>query len=150
MGQNPEGVQDGDLLHWYMWIKQEFFSLFEKLLKESFDAKHLKAGFYKAGLCPLTAENISKSSFTPSLPSTIPPHKSQTPEKVDQDVGADTDSHVVHVQDRCCKCCSEATDTSLSLPLVVFCTLPWQEDNGKKKDSTQENEDFVLRGSTHC
>ena len=59
--------------------KTEFPGLLEKLWEESFEAKHLKAGFHKAGLCPLSTENISQSSFAPSLPHALAQSKSQAP-----------------------------------------------------------------------
>ena len=39
-----------------------FWSL-KKAVEELFEAKHLKTGFRKAGLLPLTTEPIAKSSF---------------------------------------------------------------------------------------
>ena len=59
--------------------KTEFPGLLEKLWEESFEAKHLKAGFRKAGLCPLSTDNISQSSFAPSLPHAPAQSKSQAP-----------------------------------------------------------------------
>ena len=91
-----------------------------------------------------------KYLFTPSLPHTIPPHKSQTPEKVDQDAGADTDNYwFMYRLDAASVPVKQLTPVQVLVPLRVFCTLPWQEDNGKEKDSTQESEDSVLWGSTH-
>ena len=57
----------------------------------------LKAGFRKAGLCPLTTEAIAKSSFAPSLPHTLPPTECQSPKKGDHDAGADTDTHLIQM-----------------------------------------------------
>ena len=87
--------------------KTEFPSLLKRLWGELFEVKHLKAGFRKAALCPLTTEAITKSSFAPSLPHTLPPPESQSPKKGDQDAGADTHTHLIHVQVKCCECFSE-------------------------------------------
>ena len=109
--------------------KTEFPGLLKKLWEESFEAKHLKAGFRKAGLCPLTTENISKSSFAPSLPHTLPPHEPQTPKKGDQDTWADTDTHLIHVQVKCCECFSEKQLT----PVHVYLRGYFARLLGKKK-----------------
>ena len=63
------------------WLTKQssLHGLLEKLWEESFEAKHLKAGFHKAGLCPLSTENISQSSFAPSLPHALAQSKSQAP-----------------------------------------------------------------------
>ena len=117
--------------------KTEFPSLLEKLWEESFEAKHLKAGFRKAGLCPLSTENIPKSSFAPSLPHTLAPSESQTSTQgtatgtatgtttgtaTGNDAGTDagaatgndadtdagaTDTHLIHVKVSCCECYNE-------------------------------------------
>ena len=98
--------------------KTEFPGLLKKLWEESFEAKHLKVGFRKAGLCPLTTENISKSSFAPSLPHILPPHEPQTPTKGDQAAWADdTDTHLIHVQVKCCECFSEKQLTPVRIYL---------------------------------
>ena len=110
--------------------KTEFSGLLKKLWEESFEAKHLKAGFRKAGLCPLTTENISKSSFAPSLPHTLLPHEPQTPTKGDQAAWADdTDTHLIHVQVKCCECFSEKQLT----PVRVYLRGYFARLLGKKK-----------------
>ena len=62
--------------------KKEFPCLLKRLWEKLFEAIRLKAGFRKAGLCPLTTEAIAKSSFPPSIPHTLPPPESQSPKKV--------------------------------------------------------------------
>ena len=109
--------------------KTEFPGLLERLWEESFEAKHVKAGFRKAGLCPLTTEAITKSSFAPSLPHTLPPPESQSPKKGDQDAGADTDTHLIHVQVKCCECFSEKQLT----PVRVYLRGYFAHLLGKKK-----------------
>ena len=109
--------------------KTEFPGLLKRLWEESFEAKHLKAGFRKAGLCPLTTEAITKSSFAPSLPHTLPPPESQSPKKGDQDAGADTDTHLIHVQVKCCECFSEKQLT----PVRVYLRGYFARLLGKKK-----------------
>ena len=85
----------------------EFPGLLQRLWEELFEAKHLKASFHNAGVCSLTTEAISKSSFAPCLPDILPPPESQTPKKGDQDALADTDTHLIHVKVKCCECFSK-------------------------------------------
>ena len=70
--------------------KQVFPSLLGRLWEESFQAEHLKAGFRRAGLCPLSKDAIPKSCYGPSLPQ-VP----LTP--IAQDTECDSTDHTVHV-----------------------------------------------------
>ena len=47
--------------------KTEFSGILSKLWGASFKDHHLKAGFWEAGLCPISKGDIPKSSYTPSL-----------------------------------------------------------------------------------
>ena len=57
--------------------KTKFPGLLSKLWEASFQDHHLKAGFRKAGLCPISKEAIPKSSYATSLPHTQPSQKPQ-------------------------------------------------------------------------
>ena len=50
--------------------KPKFPGLLSKLWEASFQDHHLKAGFRKAGLCPISKEASPKSSYATSLPHT--------------------------------------------------------------------------------
>ena len=75
--------------------KTEFPGLLKTLWETCFKAEDLKAGFHKTGLCPLSKDSISKSSFAPSLPYTFPSQEPQTPIEM-QNSATGTDTHIVH------------------------------------------------------
>lgn len=67
--EDPEGLQNGDVTG---DGGQNSPGLLSKLWEASFWDHHLKAGFRKAGLCPVSKEAIPKSSYATSLPLTPP------------------------------------------------------------------------------
>lgn len=100
--------------------KKEFPALLKKLWEASFEARHLKAGFRKTGLCPLTKDSISKSSCAPSLPC-IAASQEPTATTVQAEDHA-AHSHTVQVNIACCDCFSRTEMTPVRIYLRGYFT----------------------------
>ena len=85
--------------------KTNFPGLLSRLWEASFQDHHLKAGFRKAGLCPITKEAIPKSSYATSLPHTQPSQKAQSlAQATVPDKGIEIRTDAVNLQVVGCEC----------------------------------------------
>ena len=108
--------------------KTEFPGLLKQLWEESFTQAHLKAGFRKAGLCPVSKESISKASYAPSLPVSLAAQEaitSKRPRLVATSESEDSGNHDQHhivVQISCCDCIHHSKVTPARVYLCDYFT----------------------------
>ena len=98
--------------------KTNFPGLLSRLWETSFQDHHLKAGFRKAGLCPITKEAIPKSSYATSLPHTQPSQKAQSLAQAivpDKEIEIHTDA--VYLQVVGCECSASKKMTPVRIHL---------------------------------
>ena len=113
--------------------KTVFPSLIRKLWDESFQPDHLKAGFKRAGLCPVSKDAIPKSSYAPSLMETTT--TTTTPTPTVQATDCDSQDHTVHVQVSCCECFRQTHITPVRIYLRgYFSNLIGKKQEEKKTE----------------
>ena len=110
--------------------KTVFPSLLRRLWEESFQPEHLKAGFRRAGLCPVSKDAIPRSSYAPSLQETT------TITPTVQVTGCNSGNHTVHIQMSCCECFHQTHITPVRVYLRGYFAI--SSDRSRQRRRQQE------------
>jgi len=120
--------------------KTVFPCLLKKLWEDSFKAEYLAAGFRKAGLCPISKENIPKSSYAPSLPHLQQPQaESYSSLNGTKIVATEADEcgsgiHTIQIKMSCCEC----VDVKDITPVRVYLRGYFSTLIGRKKTEARK------------
>ena len=93
----------------------------------------LRQAFVKLDYYP-SQQNQSLNPALHSLPHTLPQPKSQSPKIGDQDPGTNKNTHLIHMQVKCCECFSEKQLTPVHVYLWGYfaCLLSKNKTERKK------------------